>query len=367
MKKILKYVALSIGVFIFIFATYFFTIQQLDKKVLGSKCFLKYDENNGASAYLIPSNFIEGERFYIKIPIGDSDSILGFGDTGGGLSMLMPDTENKGNIKSKLKTGLLKGIMPIKYILFSDLVPDSKFPRPCPVSNFVLRNPFMRIEESYLMVPPMEKELKLMTEVQPEMEAFLGQGFFMNKSWTFDYPNKKIWINTPLDNSQLGYPNVQEIGFKKNENQDKIFGHPRMTIEIDGESIDVLFDTGATMVLSEDGKRQMNTDKKTIGGSFIAASVCQKWRELHPDWNFYPKADLAGDVIEVPVVNIGGYEVGPVLFAVRRDENWSKGMIASMDKEVKGAIGGSALKYFKVTIDYNSELIRFERDYTKVN
>jgi hypothetical protein len=105
----------------------------------------------------------------------------------------------------------------------------------------------------------------------------------------------------------------------------------------------------------------MNTEKKTIGGSFIAISIFNRWREKHPEWKYYPKADMAGDLIVVPIVNIGGYEVGPVLFASRPDENWSKGMIVSMDKVVKGAIGGSALKYFQVTIDYNSELIHFER------
>ncbi|WP_262897073.1 hypothetical protein [Flagellimonas aurea] len=31
-----------------------------------------------------------------------------------------------------------------------------------------------------------------------------------------------------------------------------------------------------------------------------------------------------------------------------------------MDKIVKGAIGGSLLKHFKVTIDYNSQLIKFD-------
>ena len=32
-----------------------------------------------------------------------------------------------------------------------------------------------------------------------------------------------------------------------------------------------------------------------------------------------------------------------------------------MDTAVKGATGGSGLKYLKVTIDYNAALIRFEK------
>ncbi len=360
-KRVFKYTFLSIGILLVLFGVIFFTIKKLDQKVLDMQGFNIEKQNDGAPAYNIPASFVDGERFYIKIPIGGSDSIMGFGDTGGGLSMLMPNTKNKGNINSKLKTGLLKGLMPMKYILFSDLVQDSTFPKPYPLRSFVLRNPFMRIENPYLVIPPMDAELKFMAEAQPEMEAFLGQGFFMHKSWTFDYPNREVWINTPLNNAQLDYPKVQKIGFKKNANQDNIYGHPSMTIEIDGESIDVLFDTGATMVLSKDGQQQLQTDKKTIGGSFIAASIFHKWRTEHPEWKYYPKADLAGDVIEVPVVKIGGYEIGPVLFAMRRDENWSEWMIASMDKVVKGAIGGSGLKYLKVTIDYNAALIKFEK------
>ena len=105
----------------------------------------------------------------------------------------------------------------------------------------------------------------------------------------------------------------------------------------------------------------MNTDVLTIGGSFIAASIFDKWRKEHPEWKYYKEADKNRDVIEVPIVKIGDIEVGPVLFSKRRDEDWSKGMIKTMDKIVKGAIGGSAFKYLKVTIDYNSELIKFEQ------
>lgn len=57
-------------------------------------------------------------------------------------------------------------------------------------------------------------------------------------------------------------------------------------------------------------------------------------------------------------MKVGNLTTGPIWFAKRPDEVWSKGMIGSMDKVVKGAIGGSFLKYFKVTIDYNGELIK---------
>jgi hypothetical protein len=129
---------------------------------------------------------------------------------------------------------------------------------------------------------------------------------------------------------------------------------------VDGEEIDVLFDTGATIFLTDSGKKSLNTSENSIGGSFIAKSVFEKWRSKHPEWRYFEKADKNGDVIEVPQVTIGGHTVGPVVFAERNDENWSKWMISTMDKVVKGAIGGSGLKYLKVTVDYNNDLIKFE-------
>lgn len=360
MRKKIKIAAFSMLSILLLFAGYYFTIRSLDNGLSESKDIIPSDEKDG-NKMLIPSYFVEGERFYVKLPISDKDSMLGFCDTGGGICMLMPQTINKFGMDAKLRTGILKGVMPLKYILFNDIVQNTNFPQPYPLRSFPLRSPFVRILNPYLIVPPIDEQLNMMTDVQPEMDAFLGQGFFMNKSWTFDYPKKEVWVNTPLHDVDINAPNVQKLGFKKNSNNEKIFGHPSMTIEIDGDSIPVLFDTGATIMLSENGKKQMGTEKKTIGASFIAASIFDKWRKMHPEWKFYEKADLRADIIEVPTIKIGGYEVGPVLFAKRPDEAWSEGMISSMDKIVKGAIGGSALKYLKVTIDYNAELIKFEK------
>jgi hypothetical protein len=66
-------------------------------------------------------------------------------------------------------------------------------------------------------------------------------------------------------------------------------------------------------------------------------------------------------MIQVPQVTIGTTTAGPVWFAKRPDEAWSKGMIGSMDKVVKGAAGGSLFQYYVITIDYNNELVRFEK------
>ncbi|WP_108422999.1 hypothetical protein [Flagellimonas amoyensis] len=358
MKKIIKFTLLGILAIVALFAINFFTIKKLDANYLHSESlFLKQDST--PPPHKVPSHFLDGARFLVKIPMANNDTILGFCDSGGGLSMLMPFAKNTSSISDKTKKGFLKGVMPMEYILFGDLTNDPKFPAPMPMRYFALRKPFSLIDEPYLIVPPEDEELKMFADKLPMMKVFLGQGFFMGKSWTLNYIDQEIWVNTPLDEDPKNDHNIQKIGFKKNDAGIPIYGHPSMKIQVEGETIDVLFDTGATFVLSENGQKLLQTNKSTLAGSFIAASIFDKWQKNHPDWKVYPESDMSRDIIEVPLVKIGEFGVGPVLFSKRPDENWSKGMIQSMDKVVKGAIGGSALKHFKVTIDYNSELIKF--------
>ena len=130
---------------------------------------------------------------------------------------------------------------------------------------------------------------------------------------------------------------------------------------LDGQIIDVLFDTGASFLLGDNAKTEFGVIKKSAGGSFIAKSIFDKWHQQHPDWRIIEKGEITGaDMIEVPLVKVGNLTSGPVWFAKRPDEAWSRGMIGSMDKVVKGAIGGSFLQYFKIQIDYNTERIKFE-------
>ena len=361
MKKILKITALSITALLLIWGIYFYVIKQLDEKIVESKDYLAVENRIGTPAIQLQSQFIDGERFYLKIAVVGGDTILAYCDTGGGISMLFPNYNTNPKVNSKIKLGIFKGLLPMNYILFDDIVVDTNIPKPIPLRKRIIRNPIKMVKIPYLLIPPLDKELKMAIEIQPEIGAFFGQDFFMNKSWTIDYLQKNVWVNTPLNKTEIELANVQKIGFQKNKNQENIFGHPSMIIEVDGDTIDVLFDTGATSILTENGKNLFATTKKSLGSSFIAASIFQKWRERHPEWKYYPKAEWLGDMIEVPKIKIGGYEVGPVLFSQRPDEVWSEGMVATMDKVVKGAIGGSALKYFSVTIDYNSALIRFKR------
>lgn len=355
MKKFFRIFFLTTGSLVVLYIAFFLVVLKLDRNAV--------DEAQGSQtnvvqqAVLLPSFFLNGERFYIKVRSITGDTLLALGDSGGGICFMNPTIVDKLGLRHTMKTALWRGMLPLKYLPFSKVVQDPQIPLPQLPRYRILRRGLSRVAEPFLVVPDMDREMQFMTAHQ-RFDIFLGQNFFMGHSWTIDYPRQQLWVNTPLT---AGMPGVHKIGFRKNSTGGPLFGHPSTTIEVDGVTLDVLFDTGASLVLSEEGKKAFHTSEQTAGGSFIAASVFDQWRKKHPDWKYYPKADLAGDVIEVPAIKIAGYEVGPVLFARRLDEAWSEGMISSMDKVVKGAIGGSGLKYLKVTIDYNSELIRFEQ------
>ena len=308
---------------------------------------------NKSEGVLLPSQFIDGARFYVKIATVNGDTLLGFADTGGGFTALFPDAAERNNLSKDLKT-LSIGNQEIQYILFDDLVSDKRIPPIEPTS-------YIPIKESLFLVPGLKilgEQGALLLKAIPQ-DIFLGQHFFMGKAWTIDYIHQKLWVNTPIDKNQAQNLNIQSLGFKKNEKGNKLFGHPSMKVVIDGDTLDMLFDSGASFILSDTGKMQMNTSNSSMAGSFIAKSIYTKWLSRHPGWKVYKNADMNTDIIEVPSVNLGSYSVGPVLFSVRPDEAWSKNMISSMDKIVKGAIGGSALKYLIVKIDYNNDLIQF--------
>ena len=66
-------------------------------------------------------------------------------------------------------------------------------------------------------------------------------------------------------------------------------------------------------------------------------------------------------MIQVPSVQIAGYNAGPVWFVRRPDRNFHEFMSQWMDRRIDGALGGSLLKYFAVTVDYPNAVAYFRR------
>jgi hypothetical protein len=139
--------------------------------------------------------------------------------------------------------------------------------------------------------------------------------------------------------------------------------HPRIKVVVAGDTIDMLLDTGATSELNPVAVAAMGGGPSTRASAFAAARLWDGWRKSHPSWRVVPSGELTmkADLIEVPTVTIAGYDVGPVWFAKRPDRVFDGMMRQVMDKPILASVGGPALKYFKITMDYPNQRATFEK------
>jgi len=314
----------------------------------------------------LESKFVDGGRISVLLPTINNKKINGYCDTGGGFTAIWEETFNELGLvpitdldeieygKFKMKTVLSKRVFPSN-------VPE-------PYIDKSIDTLLKKETGSYMNGTYFLPKKKLMIEEAPstliteQYDGFLGQYFFLGKSWTFDYLNEEVWINTPLMKAELNNSNVQKIGITKIEGK-QTSGQPTMQIELAGKEIDVLFDTGATFRLTDGAKDKLKESNNVIAGSFLSNSFFEELREMNPDWEFVAEGDYGRDMIQIPEVKVGNYIVGPCWFSQQEyedeGEGWNSG---SYDKNIHAAIGGTVLKHFVVTIDYNNELIKFSRN-----
>jgi len=194
-------------------------------------------------------------------------------------------------------------------------------------------------------------------------DGFLGQQWFAGRVWTFDYPNKTLLWRAANDLPQHDKDHEVKLGFKTAPSGRRQQNYARIQIEVAGETIDLLLDTGASNLLSESALKQIGDGRPALRAtSFLTQSVFEKWKKAHPDWRVLENIKaLTGDaMIEVPKVKIAGFTVGPVWFTVQSDESIHKAMDSLMDKPPQGALGGSALHYLRVTVDWPNAIAVFE-------
>ena len=191
--------------------------------------------------------------------------------------------------------------------------------------------------------------------------GLLGSFWFGKRKWEIDYENDKLSILDSVNWSLVKEENTIDLGFQKDSADQFTTYFPSIKIVVGYDTIPVLFDSGATITFSDEAIDSIGSEK-TIAGSFIIASIFDKWRTEHPGWKYLKNGDqsVGEDVIEVPQVKIGNHTVGPVWFARRNDSNFTEWMSKWMDRTIEGAIGGSCFKHFEsVIIDYPNEKALF--------
>lgn len=210
------------------------------------------------------------------------------------------------------------------------------------------------------------KFLVLSDPVVDGLDGLIGQAWFADRLWTFDYFNTQLIVGPDVIAGDWIRDNEHKVplGFLQNEDGGRGASFPRIQVKIDGEVIDFLFDTGASLMLSDQGLAALADDGGRVRGtSFITISLFQKWKRRNPDWRVIENAEQRTGlpIIEVPEVEIAGYKVGPVWFTARPDSNFHTYMSQWMDKRVEGALGGSCFRYFRITVHYPEAWAFFER------
>lgn len=195
-------------------------------------------------------------------------------------------------------------------------------------------------------------------------DGMLGASWFAGRTFAFDYPGSRMILRAPGDLPKVAPQHRIPMGLQRDEHGKPVSPYGRIQMIVDGETIDMLFDTGATTHLTAAAIAQLGGDEYRAT-SFITKTVFDRWHKTHPDWRVMDKADAIKGaelpMIEVPKVTIAGYEVGPVWFTWRPDSAFHEFMAQWMDKPSEGAIGSSALQYFRVTADWVSGAATFER------
>lgn len=206
---------------------------------------------------------------------------------------------------------------------------------------------------------PCGKTLLVQGDAYPGNDGQLGAGYLPGRVWTFDYPARRLilegtsWRPDPKAHATA-------LGFLRDAKGNTISGFARVTVDVDGQEIDMLLDTGATAHPTEAGKKASGTS--TVRGegvtSYITQSVFERWHKEHPQWRVVQAGDdLFGPshvvpIIEVPKVKIAGWTVGPVWFTLRPDKSFHEFMGQWMDKKPDGSVGANIFRHFVMTLDY---------------
>lgn len=290
----------------------------------------------------LPGKFVE-DRFLVQQRTAGGTLTL-FTDTGGGLFILQDAVKRLHLTTTQVE--IEEGGRPREVALLPSFVPGAAGTS---LDIFSVRLP--------VRTPSTAKDFD-------EADGMLGQAWFKDRVWTFDYPGRRLWLRAPGDLPPHDPAHAVALGFPMSGSGQRKGNFPRIQIKVDGETIDLLFDTGATVHLSDAALLALHDGHPAVRAtSFIVRSIFERWRQRHPDWRVIERADeLAGGepLIEVPTIEVAGFTVGPVWFTRRADANFQKWLSQWMDKQVEGALGGSALRYFRVIVDYPNAVAVFE-------
>jgi hypothetical protein len=309
--------------------------------ILMSSCSTAFAQSPG-KPLVLPARYDE-HRFYVEPVTIEGNKLSFFTDTGGGLFVFS-------DVVDRLKIPILKfeeNGRPLEYIELPKFKEGTSIPPPLGSRGRL-----------FVFTAGQRRSL------DRDWSGMLGQQWFADRVWTFDYPNKRLLLRSDGDLPEGDARHRVTLGFQTNAAGKRTTHFPRIQASIDGETLDLLFDTGASTELTETALAALSDKRPAIRAtSFITANVFEKWRKRHPQWRVIEGAEKGSNeaMIEVPKIEVAGYAVGPVWFTRRADKNFHEYMSQWMDKRIEGALGGNALYHFRVSVDYPRALAVFEK------
>lgn len=293
----------------------------------------------------LPARFDE-QRIYVE-PVTESGQKLEFyTDTGGGLFVTRDAADRLGLATENLGG---EGAEAFHVASLPPFRADAAIPLPT-----------SRAGRIPVYAPsPKEAASSLM-----RFDGMLGQEWFAGRVWTFDYPRQRLLLRAAGDVPDVDAAHRLPLGFKTDEAGKRVLDFPRVQVGVDGATLDLLFDTGAMTELTPAALAAVGDGGKAARAtSFITNTRFEAWRKAHPDWRVVEEAEAGSGqaMIEVPALEFAGYTIGPVWFTRRADKNFHEFMSQFMDRRVEGAIGGNALRHFRITVDYPAATTYVER------
>lgn len=295
-----------------------------------------------SAAQKLPAVF-EHHRVLLEVSDAQDETIRIYTDTGGGWNAIRSSVAQKWRLPVFNKTldGKMSKRTPFPTVLLSQGLPK----------------PFHE--------PAFEGKLVVVEDDKMAHDLFLGSRWFAGKVWRWDYLAKMLSI---LDSSfsTQGF-SATSMAFRDQPEEAYPKHFPRVQITVDGEMLDVLFDTGAAAKISSHAKAALMLPEGTeVGTSFITRTIYEGWKQKHPDWPVIVAGERRGafqaDMIQVPFITIAGVKTGAVWFTVREDKNFTEFMSSMTDEAIYGAIGGSALRYLCVIADYPGKKLYVKRE-----
>jgi hypothetical protein len=279
----------------------------------------------------IPTRFEEGRFFARPVVAATGDALELYLDTGGN-NVLFPEVVARLGITA-VERG--EGEDRWKEVALPPFAPGASIPPPLTRGGRVL---------VFDPAPGMER-----------WAGMLGPEWFGGRCWLMDYPAHRLALLDDCETRSFDPAHTVPLGMKPE------LAFPSLEVTIGGETLPVLFDTGAMTTLSPAAHAALPDGAQTRAASFIVRSVYERWRALHPSWRVIENADRGLPMIRVPEVRVAGHTVGPVWFTIRPDTNFHDFMSRWTAVRVDGAIGGNVLAPFRVVVDYPRRRASFER------